>query len=317
MEGLSRLQYWVGTTDNNWFRYLSELPEPPDEVNFWQPSAKPLFTELPVGTPFLFKLKSPHHHIGGGGYFVKNSVLPLSLAWETFGDKNGMKTRFEFERNLRRLGGDVHERDPLILCNVIAQPFFWIQSRWIDNPEGWSKNIVRGKTYSTEKADGHSLWARVSERVTASQVENETLIRETADVTARYGKPSLIAPRLGQGAFRIVVSDAYERRCAITGENTLPVLEAAHIKPFSEAGPNEVSNGLLLRSDFHKLFDAGLVTVRPDLTVQVSPRIQKSYFNGKVYYRLDGKPLEVLPKESSDRPDPRYLEWHNRNVYVG
>ena len=63
--------------------------------------------------------------------------------------------------------------------------------------------------------------------------------------------------RLGQGAFRIVVTDMYQRRCAISGEKTLPVLEAAHVKPFSMNGENAPENGVLLRSDIHTLFDAG------------------------------------------------------------
>jgi putative restriction endonuclease len=40
-----------------------------------------------------------------------------------------------------------------------------------------------------------------------------------------------VQPRLGQGAFRLLVTDAYQRRCAVTGERTLPVLDAAHIRP--------------------------------------------------------------------------------------
>ena len=51
------------------------------------------------------------------------------------------------------------------------------------------------------------------------------------------------------------MTDAYERRCAVTGEKTLPVLEAAHIRPYALLGPHRVNNGLLLRSDLHKLFD--------------------------------------------------------------
>ena len=39
------------------------------------------------------------------------------------------------------------------------------------------------------------------------------------------------AARLGHGAFRLLVTDAYQRRCAVTGERTLPVLDAAHIRP--------------------------------------------------------------------------------------
>jgi putative restriction endonuclease len=124
-------------------------------------------------------------------------------------------------------------------------------------------------------------------------------------------------PRLGQGGFRIVVTEAYGRRCAITGEKTLPVLEAAHILPFSENGPNEVSNGLLLRADFHKLFDTGLVTVTPDLHIQVSSRIKEDWFNGKAYYRLHGKPLATIPNDPVNRPSSDLLRWHNENRFQG
>lgn len=66
--------------------------------------------------------------------------------------------------------------------------------------------------------------------------------------------PQIVRPRLGQGAFRIVVTDTYERRCAVTGERTLPVLEAAHIKSYADGGAHDITNGLLLRSDLHTLF---------------------------------------------------------------
>jgi len=49
----------------------------------------------------------------------------------------------------------------------------------------------------------------------------------------RYGKEVTIRPRLGQAAFRVIVTDKYKRACAITTEHSLPALEAAHINPFS------------------------------------------------------------------------------------
>ena len=67
----------------------------------------------------------------------------------------------------------------------------------------------------------------------------------------QYGHEYLRRSRLGQGTFRILVTGAYRRQCAISGEKTLPVLEAAHIKPFANSGPNRIDNGLLLRSDMH------------------------------------------------------------------
>ncbi len=69
------MKFWVGVTDNNWYKFLANLQ--PDEVNFWQPSAKPPFTSAPMGLPFLFKLKRPYNHIAGGGFFVTYSSLPL------------------------------------------------------------------------------------------------------------------------------------------------------------------------------------------------------------------------------------------------
>lgn len=123
--------------------------------------------------------------------------------------------------------------------------------------------------------------------------------------------------RLGQGAFRVAVTDAYQRRCAITGEKTLPVLEAAHIMPYAENGPHLVSNGLLLKSDFHTLFDDGYITLTKDYRIEVSHRLHEDYGNGKDYYRFNGQPIMILPGQPTQRPDVRFIEWHNENVYLG
>lgn len=125
----------------------------------------------------------------------------------------------------------------------------------------------------------------------------------------------LVRPRRGQGTFRALVTNAYDRRCAITGESTLPVLDAAHIKPISAEGMHNTCNGLLLRSDFHKLFDASLVTVTPEYRVLVSSRITEQWFNGKVYNQLHGEQLRSLPKAVEDRPRGDFLHWHNENVF--
>ena len=121
--------------------------------------------------------------------------------------------------------------------------------------------------------------------------------------------------RLGQGAFRVLVTDAYQRRCAVTGEKTLPVLEAAHIKPYSELGPHRVSNGILLRSDLHKLFDLGYVTVTPELHLEVSPRLKEEWQNGREYYAHHGKELRFRPENPLSIPSREFLEWHNENRF--
>jgi putative restriction endonuclease len=72
---------------------------------------------------------------------------------------------------------------------------------------------------------------------------------------------------------------------------------------------------LLLRADFHRLFDVGLVSVTPELKVRVSPRIREAWFNGKAYYRLDNQPLEVLPERPALQPDRDRLEWHYKTLF--
>jgi putative restriction endonuclease len=93
------------------------------------------------------------------------------------------------------------------------------------------------------------------------------------------------------------------------------VLEAAHILPFAERGPHEISNGLLLRSDFHKLFDIGLVTVTPSHHIEVSSRIKEEWFNGMAYYRLHGKTLASIPDKDSDKPSAAMLQWPNEHRF--
>ena len=79
------MKIWVGVTDKNWYEHLTKLA--PDEVNFWQPSGSRNFRVLRPGEPFLFKLHSPDNFIVGGGYFVRFSAVPASLAWGAFEQK--------------------------------------------------------------------------------------------------------------------------------------------------------------------------------------------------------------------------------------
>ena len=308
------MKFWVGVTDNKWYQFLSQLR--PDEVNFWQPGGTPPFKGAPIGLPFLFKLKRPYNHIAGGGFFVTYSSLPLSLAWDIFGHKNGCSSLDEFRALIAPLTAD-RRSDGLIGCNVLANPFFFDEDLWIGDLPGWSSSTQRGKMYDSTESAGQAIWRNVQQRITLQTMEKakiniEPLVAESGE---KYGSPVEVRPRLGQSSFRVLVTDAYQRRCAITGERTLMALEAAHIVPYSGEGGHDVRNGLLLRADFHRLFDAGLVSVTPDLQVRVSKRIKEEWFNGKAYYQLDNKPLSVVPIHPSMHPNPDSLDWHYRNRF--
>jgi len=311
------MKIYVGVTDSEWFDYLSGLPEI-DEVNFWQPSGDSTFKALNPGEMFLFKLHSPRDYIVGGGIFAYATNLPISLVWDAFKEKNGASSYEDMRGRIIRYrrNADSLWEDFKVGCILLTQPFFLNKSDWFKVPE-WSSPIVRGKRYYLNSEAGKLIWRKI---VNVLYGKEELYLNNTKkgfiEEHDRYGNEMLIKPRLGQGAFKILVTDAYNRSCAITREKALPVLEAAHIRPYSQEGPHEVKNGILFRSDMHKLFDKGYMTVTPKLHIEVSRRIKEEFENGKYYYNFHGEQVH-LPQRLEDNPSSEFLTWHNENKYKG
>lgn len=299
----------VAVTDADWFETLRYLD--PDEVNFWSPSPRN-FQALNPGEFFLFKLHAPRNFIVGGGVFGHANILPCSLAWEAFQEKNGASSFQEMRRRIakyRAASADDRE-DFQIGCRILTQPFFLAERDWISVPVDWSPNIVSFKSYSTDDSIGLSLWERVQDVWQASGS------RGVQEPRKRFGDPYLVQPRLGQGAFRALITDIYSRQCAVTGEKTLPALDAAHILPYAEGGEHEAPNGVLMRRDLHSLFDAGYVTIAEDLKFNVSSKIKEHFENGREYYALHGRGIRT-PEREEWLPRPIGLRWHNENKYLG
>ncbi len=302
---------FVAVTDNDWYRHLASLPDL-DEVNFWQPSGGRHFRALSPGEPLLFKLHAPEAFISGGGFFAHFTQLPVSLAWEAFGEKNGARSLQEMRRRIeryRRIPPDPAE-DYVIGCVVLEEPFFFERPDWFPPPEDFHPNVQVGKRYDLRQPPhGTKLWEDVQLRLLARHPDIEEL-----EEAVRFTEPLPVRRRLGQGSFRILVTDTYERRCAVTRERALPVLEAAHVKPVTAGGAHRIENGLLLRSDVHRLFDRGYLTVTPDHRMRVSRRLREDFDDGEYYERFDGEEIWV-PRRPEDRPDPELLEWHADVVF--
>jgi putative restriction endonuclease len=130
---------------------------------------------------------------------------------------------------------------------------------WVADHADWHPRIQGGKTVDVLHDDGQRILAECLERTARLRREAEPLAAELR----RYGAPLLVQPRLGQGIFRIAMTSAYGA-CAVSGEHSLPALEAAHVRPYADGGAHALPNGLLLRADVHRLNDAGYVTVTPD-----------------------------------------------------
>ncbi len=311
------MHFYIGNTDFNWYQHLSSRN--PEDVNFWRPGGKTSFNALTPGAPFLFKLKAPYNAIAGVGFFSSFTVLPLSLAWEVFQERNGCDDIDTFRKKISSYRTDWWDINPSIGCIVLTDPIFFKREDWILTPENWSPNIVQGKKYDTNDEIGKAVWDKVEillrvylrDHVDASK--SQLLLEKIESPT--YRTSVLTKVRLGQGAFRVLITDAYTRKCSISGEKTLPVLDAAHIKPYSKSGPHFISNGLLLRSDLHKLFDLGYLTVTNSFRVEISKKIKEEFENGRDYYKYHGAHLSYLPVRDMDKPSSQFLDWHNQTTF--
>ncbi len=112
-----------------------------------------------------------------------------------------------------------------------------------------------------------------------------------------------IANRRGQAKFRKKLLKIYDGKCAISATNLPPILEAAHIVPYQGENTNNVTNGILLRSDFHLLFDFVLIGINNAYKVVVSSSLSNTEYAQHHASNI------FLPKEKSQRPSREALDF--------
>jgi len=311
----------IAITDKGWYERLRVIPQL-EEANFWKPSAARAFRAAEF-SPFFFKLHAPDNAICGFAYFARYSALPDWLAWQAFGVTNGVNSFEELRDRIKRIRDRIlFKGDPNtaeIGCILVVQPTFFSPDDWVAPPADWPAPTQSYKHYDLTAGEGKRVWETCLDRVRLGGLNNIEGLRVAEAPAApadRFGAPQVVRPRLGQGTFRVVVTDAYERACAITGEHSLPALEAAHIKPYAQDGPHLVQNGLLLRADFHRLFEIGYLTISPDLKLEVGQRLKHDFENGKSYYPFHGQPIR-LPTTPGHQPSHDFLAWHRENRFIG
>lgn len=309
----------IAITDEGWYSFLEARPAL-TEVNFWTPSARRAFRALQF-SPFLFKLRAPFNAVCGFAYFAHFSPLPDWLAWQLFDAGNGCPSFADMHDRIahirERIRYDEATGSDEIGCIQLVSPVFFPKEHWIPQPTDWKPRTQTAVKYDLSTGEGLRVWEACLNHVKSLPVPTAaTGFFLATESPARYGDPRLIEPRLGQGSFRSVVLDAYGRACAVTAEHSLPALEAAHIQSYSDDGPHDIRNGLLLRADLHRLFDTGYVTVTPDLRFEVSRRLRTEFKNGKSYYPFHGARVQV-PQIASHQPDRSFLTWHNERRFRG
>ena len=140
----------------------------------------------------------------------------------------------------------------------------------------------------------------------------ETLLRDSA--TDKYQLPNELPPEPARSAaFRRIVSENYDYRCAASGWRIiLPegrvMVEAAHLIPFAETYDDDPRNGIALAPTFHWALDAYIIAPGPDYAWHVSKVLDERVADNQPLLALAGTTL-MLPKEKALWPKKEALEW--------
>ncbi|QDH68955.1 HNH endonuclease [Marilutibacter alkalisoli] len=158
-------------------------------------------------------------------------------------------------------------------------------------------------------------FARIVQAGLSAQLEAwerpNRVAEEVPEYVVRPIVEQVVSRKFRDAAFRRHVRNAYGNTCAVTGLRLIngggrPEVQAAHIRPVEEDGPDTVRNGIALTGTVHWLFDRGLLSFDDDYTILLSPHGVPNDLDKLI--RAERKLL--LPDSPEWRPHPTYLNWH-------
>ena len=119
-------------------------------------------------------------------------------------------------------------------------------------------------------------------------------------------------------AFARQVKEAYNHTCAFTGIHIRngggrSEVQAAHIRPVKDRGPDSIRNGLALSGTLHWMFDRGLVSIDDDYSILIS----KNRIPETITSVLNSDRLLRLPATHTQSPHPNFVRYHRDTVFLG
>ena len=130
------MKIFVANTDIRWYRFLSDRDQT-SEVNFWRPrGGTASFRAISPGELLFFRLGKPVNKIAGFGLYWHHSVIPLHMAWDTFGEANGAATRQELVALIAK-----HRGEPVgaagsltwqIGCTILVDVHYYPEHAWLE-----------------------------------------------------------------------------------------------------------------------------------------------------------------------------------------
>ena len=146
----------------------------------------------------------------------------------------------------------------------------------------------------------------------------EAAVAETQSEYAGKRPEVLTSRPIRDAAFARIVRNAYDRTCAMTGLQLVNgggrcEIEAAHIRPVENDGPDSPRNGLALSRTVHWLFDRGFLSLEDNGTILQAPKLVPE----PVKRLLNPEGVIRLPKDPNSVPHGFFLRWHRENKFKG
>ena len=304
------MQACVYNTNADWLKHL-RTQRILDGVNFWRRDVRTL--HLSPGAPFYFKLYRTHKS-AGRGIFRAQTTLTMAEAWKRFGQGNGVGSLAEFENRAGEVLG-ISSPEADINCLILDDVSILKEEDYPSLQAGQFPPSIMGAKFFTlkELAAVEDAISKHSRELPPERIRAFTLAEEleangefepASIVDSREKTLTAITLRRGQTRFRNLLLAAYRGRCAVTSTLLPDVLEAAHIVPYRGKATNRADNGLLLRADWHTLFDLGAWTLTDDFTIIVRPSLRSTDYGS-----FEGKELN-LPDDPRLRPSLEAIRHH-------
>lgn len=217
---------------------------------------------------------------------------------------------------LARLIGRTDNSVALRLANFAACDPYILESGRHGMPQGRDRCLPIWDLYADNKEALFLKAQEIRARLAHKTIE-QSLSLKPEDFIGRE-REAVIRTRVNQTAFRNMILNNYESRCALTGIDIPELLVASHIKPWAVDETNRLnpSNGICLSPLYDKMFDKGLIGIRDDYSVQISYELKshsdRDYYNHHIGIIEDRKltmPIEHLPA-------PEFIEYHYTHIFL-
>lgn len=261
-------------------------------------------------------------YAGPTAYLEHPDVIAIFVAAET-----GAETDVQIDGSAKCLPGDsdVTETQPadgLTLSDIRKLSLVELKLAWANRPDSFASLEAAAETLATLRAVtsqelGTPNYRQLMAHALIQELEDSLPLEGAREPTAspavelellntdrRAVRMQASVVRQGQSSFRAAMLERYGAQCVITGCRIDTLLEAAHIIPYRGDQSHDELNGLLLRVDIHRLFDAHLISIDPKtLTVELAYAL-----SDETYQDLQGKRLFIF----SPKPRLLFLDVHYR-----